>query len=54
MAVGSKPFVEDTKRLLASNGRGRTVKERDGSFELRAPSVAFDLVLVPENAVLST
>lgn len=54
IAVGSKPFVVDTKRLLGLNGRGRAVRERDGSFELREPSVAYNPVLMPENMDLST
>ena len=54
IAVGSKPFVEDTRRLLGINGRGRKVRERDGSFELREPPVAYNPVFVPENVGLST
>ena len=33
-AVGSEPFVTETRELLGFNGRGRVVPERDGAFEL--------------------
>lgn len=52
VAVGSKAFVAATKEKLGARALGREMIGRDGSFELREPSIPYKANLQPENEVL--
>lgn len=53
IAVGSKNFVSDTKRKLASRAIGREVNDIDGMVELREPYVSYNAHFDPEKPTLS-
>ena len=53
IAVGSKQFVETTKKRLGIKGRGRHVLGKNGGYELREPPAPYNGHFAPENAVLS-
>ncbi len=52
IAVGSKEFISEIKRTLASRALGRDVHERNGVFELREPSVSYSAHFDPKKYVL--
>lgn len=52
IAVGSEPFVRDTKARLGIKGRGRGVVDMNGCYELRETVSPYSAVLMPENADL--
>jgi len=52
IAVGSKEFISETKRTLASRAIGRDVHERNGVFGLREPSVSYSAHFDPQKYVL--
>ena len=53
IAVGSKEFVEATKKRLSNRGKGRQVLIGSGGHELREPAVPYSSDFGPENAILS-
>ena len=53
IAVGSKEYISETKRNLASRAIGRDIHERNGGFELREPSLSYRAHFDPEKHVLS-
>jgi putative transposase len=53
IAVGSKRFVETTKRRLGIKARGRHVLGKNGRYELREPPAPYNGHFAPENAILS-
>jgi len=52
IAVGTKEFISETKRNLASSSIGRNIHKRDGMFELREPSVSYSAHFDPKKHVL--
>ena len=53
VAVGSAPFVIETKDKLGVKGKGREVIGADGSYELRESPAAYRGILGHENEGLS-
>jgi len=49
---GSKEFISETKRNVASSAIGRNIHERDRMFELREPSVSYSVHFDPKKHVL--
>jgi len=52
VAVGSQGFVESTKSQLGILAKGRNVRERAGSFELREPNAVYFDDFSHENDVI--
>jgi REP element-mobilizing transposase RayT len=52
IAVGSEPFVRDTKQRLEIRAVGREVTGADGSYELREPAIPYEAVFNPQNGDL--
>ncbi len=52
IAIGSKFFVEDTKKRLDIRGKGRTILGNDGVYELREPQSPYKANFTNENSVL--
>jgi len=52
IAVGSKEFISEIKRTLASRAIGRDVHERNGVFELREPFLSYSAHFDPQKYVL--
>ncbi len=53
VAVGSKKFVEMTKKKLGFRVKGRSVSRSDEDYQLREQQVAYNAHFAPENAQLS-
>jgi hypothetical protein len=53
VAVGSKKFVEMTKKKLGFRVKGRSVSRSDEDYQLREQQVAYNAHFAPENAPLS-
>ena len=53
IAVGSKGFIEATKKRLGIRAKGRKVFRNNGAYELREPVAPYKGVFDPENGVLS-
>jgi len=52
IAVGTKEFISETKRNLASSSIGRTIHKRNGMFELRESSASYSAHFDPKKYVL--
>lgn len=50
--AGTKEFVSETQRTLASSAIGRNVRERIGMCELGEPSISYSDHFAPEKYVL--
>ena len=53
IAVGSESFVNEAKKFLGAEGKGRKVREREGVFELREDKISYSGILGHENEALS-
>ena len=52
IAVGSKPFIEATKKRLGIKAKGRKILGSKKSYELREPGVSYGGDFTPENGLL--
>jgi len=52
IAVGSKAFIEATKKRLGIKAKGRKIVGSKKSYELREPAVSYGGNFTPENGLL--
>lgn len=53
IAVGSRPFLEQTEERLGVRARGRSITSRDGAYELRESEVPYITDYTAENSDVS-